>query len=186
MARDIYEEEKWRQEQDRDRQYVPANKNSREDATVQAGQPEHDNETEEEVLLTDSRSGSGHSGGSGSRPGLKSYVLFVALAALVVLGLNNYIFGRPISNAGAFGGRVGGCSGCAAPAAAVAGENENPNEVLRQFGLAYYAERYNDTDVEATVQDFGCHQEIRITKDGQLVLLLSHVSGQIYEIEIRR
>ncbi|MBT9171724.1 MAG: hypothetical protein DDT21_00092 [Syntrophomonadaceae bacterium] len=55
-------------------------------------------------------------------------------------------------------------------------------EQLRRLGLEYYAARYGNAAVEAQVRNFGCHQEIFILKDGQLVLRLAYRRGELYEL----
>jgi hypothetical protein len=93
---------------------------------------------------------------------LKDYVFIILLAVLVFNGVNNFILG-------------GGCAMTGRGAAVSA-------EQLQQMGLEYYAARYGYTAVEAEVRDFGCHQEIYILKDGQLVLRLAYRGCELYEL----
>lgn len=104
--------------------------------------------------------------------GLKDYLIVALIAIIAVMGVNNYIFARNSS----YG--AGGCGGCGSGGGASAALS---TEELKQAGLAYYAQKYGDDQVEAVVQDFGCHQEIHIYKDGQLVKRLGYAGGQIYE-----
>lgn len=48
-------------------------------------------------------------------------------------------------------------------------------------GYRYYVDKYGDSDVEAIAKDYGCHVEVEILKDGQLVKRLGYSSGSIYE-----
>lgn len=111
-------------------------------------------------------------GGGGTT--FKDYVIVALIAIVAVMGINNYIFAR-----GNGGAALGGCGGCGGGGAAVSAPS---TEELRQQGLEFYVTNYNDTDVEAVVQDFGCHQEVNIYKDGKLIKRLGYSSGQIYEI----
>ncbi|MBS3948609.1 MAG: hypothetical protein KGZ57_10030 [Dethiobacter sp.] len=88
----------------------------------------------------------------------KDYIIVVLLAILVFAGVNNHIFARS--------------DGSAALSA----------ERLRQRGLEYYAASYGDAAVEAVVRDFGCHQEIHIYKEGQLVLRITYWGGELYAL----
>lgn len=108
--------------------------------------------------------------GKDSLSTLKDYVIIILLAVLVFTGVNNYILAR--SDGG------GGCGGCGTTSQGAA---VSPAQ-LRQMGLEYYAAKSGDTAVEAEVRDFGCHQEIYILKDGQLVLRLAYRGGELYEL----
>jgi hypothetical protein len=106
---------------------------------------------------------------------LKDYIIVALIAIVVFIGFNNYIFART-NNGG--GGSVGGCCSSGGGAAAVS------TDELRQIGLEYYVATYGDTEVEAVVQDFGCHQEIHIYKEGQLIQRIGYGNGQVYEIAL--
>lgn len=105
---------------------------------------------------------------------LKDYVIVALIAVVVFIGFNNYIFAR--TNGGF--GLAGGCCSSGGGAAAVS------TDELRQIGLEYYVATYGDTEVEAVVQDFGCHQEIHIYKEGQLIQRIGYGNGQVYEIAL--
>ncbi|AOY77468.1 hypothetical protein [Clostridium formicaceticum] len=55
---------------------------------------------------------------------------------------------------------------------------------LSQIALEYYVENYGDDgqEVRAVVRNFGCHQEIHIYKDGELVMKVTYANGQVYEL----
>ena len=57
---------------------------------------------------------------------------------------------------------------------------------LSKIGLEYYTETYGaqlgTEGVESVVQNFGCHKEIHIFKDGVLVMRLSYFNGKVYEL----
>lgn len=105
----------------------------------------------------------------------KDYVLIALIALVAVMGINNYIDARAGSGAG-------GCGGCGAATGAVATPS---NEELERIGLEFYVESSGDTEianVQARVQDFGCHQEIYIYKDGRRVMRIGFASGQLYRM----
>ena len=110
---------------------------------------------------------------------LKDYLLIALLAVLIFTVVNNYTFARPGYSGYTFArpGYSGGCGGCSTASGAALS-----TEQLRQLGLKYYAANYGDTAVEAEVRDFGCHQEIYIIKDGQLILRLAYQGGELYEM----
>lgn len=57
---------------------------------------------------------------------------------------------------------------------------------LEDIGLDYYLEKYElseDTEgIESKLQNFGCHQEIHIFRDGELVMRMVYFNNQIYEL----
>lgn len=105
---------------------------------------------------------------------LKDYVIVALIAVITFMGINNYIFART-GGYGYQGGGGGCCVGRSGTAALSA-------EDLQQIGLEYYAANYGDAEVEAVVQDFGCHQEIHIYKDGELIKRIGYADGQVYEL----
>ncbi|MBS3900231.1 MAG: hypothetical protein KGZ54_10860 [Dethiobacter sp.] len=121
---------------------------------------------EEELVGTTAKRG----GGS-----FKDYVLITLIALVAMMGINNYIDARAGSGAG-------GCGGCGVASGAVSSLSE---EELVRIGLEFYAENSGDTemaDVQARVQDFGCHQEIYIYKSGRRVMRIGYASGQLFRM----
>ena len=105
----------------------------------------------------------------------KDYVLIALIALVAVMGINNYIDARAGSGAG-------GCGGCGVASGAAATLS---NEELERIGLEFYLESSGDTEianVQARVQDFGCHQEIYIYKDGRRVMRIGFASGQLFRM----
>lgn len=95
----------------------------------------------------------------------KNYFQYINIALVVIIiymGLNKFSF---IQNLGA----------------TLTGGNS-----LADSGLEYYFEKFPDQigneDVEAKVQNFGCHKEIYIIRDGSRVMRLSYSNGKIYEL----
>lgn len=118
-----------------------------------------------------------------SSTSMKDYFIVGLIAVIFVMGFNNYTAARVgrsssygYSTSGSAGGGGGGCCGGGAGGASLS------TEQLSQQGLEFYVAKYNDTDVEAQVQDFGCHQEIHIYKNGQLVARISYRGGEFAEL----
>lgn len=63
------------------------------------------------------------------------------------------------------------------------GTAEASIEQLENAGVDYYAATYGQAEnLEASVEDFGCHQEITITQDGRVVKRFGYAGGSFYEI----
>lgn len=66
------------------------------------------------------------------------------------------------------------------------GVGGTPQNTMSQLGLEYYMENYGEDlgsdGVEAVVKNFGCHSEIHIFKNGELLMRLSYFNGKVYEI----
>lgn len=122
-------------------------------------------DTAEERITGDQK---GKRPGKGAFSAIKGYLIIILLAALVFIGANSYARS---------GGGIGGCGGCATDS----GNAVYSEEELRRLGLEYYAANYGDFDVEAVLRDFGCHQEIHIYKNGQLVKRIVYLDGKLYE-----
>lgn len=59
----------------------------------------------------------------------------------------------------------------------------NTEEQLAQSGLAYYSANFGDTEgLEATVDDFGCHQEVSILRGSEEVKRFSYTNGTFFDI----
>jgi len=172
MPRDIYfDGEEWEEEsapkQPQKFAGTKAARPAHQDAV--AGREDDGDKFAEELLPAFKQSAAG--GQNGSLSTIKDYVIVALLAGIIFIGFNNYIFART-GNIGGGGGCCGGSSGGAAVS----------QEEIRQIGLEYYVSNYGDAEVEAVVQDFGCHQEIHIYKDGQLIKRIGYAYGQVYEL----
>jgi hypothetical protein len=63
------------------------------------------------------------------------------------------------------------------------GTTANSNDQLALAGMDYYRSNVENTNnLEAVVDDFGCHQEITIYKDGEAVIRYGYSGGSFYEI----
>jgi len=100
-----------------------------------------------------------------------------------------YSAGQPVSNGyaqqnGSFGqcGSGGDCCGGAGEASGSASSGTQSAQAdfkqLEEAAIDWYAKNFGDKDVTAEVQDFGCHQQITIKKDGKAVKELSYQGGQ--------
>ena len=108
---------------------------------------------------------------------LKNFLLIAVVVLLFFTVFNNYILALPLgsnNNNSPYSG--GSCCNM------VSNSSSITNESLQQQGLAYYASNTGETAEEAVVKDFGCHQEIFIYKDGELVMRLAYASGRLFEI----
>ena len=89
------------------------------------------------------------------------------------------------------GGSCGGGSGCgcgcggagtASPRTKVDVEQTGDKiKDAENAGYKYYVDKYEDSDVEAVAKDYGCHVEVEILKDGQIIKKLGYSSGSVYE-----
>lgn len=119
----------------------------------------------------------------------RTVTLFVVAAILIFIFVNSQISARSAGNTGfLLGGSCCRSEDLADPGFLSAdsccgsGENGGDFESLRQAGLDFYRQNYGDEAVEAVVEDFGCHQEIHIYRDGQLLNRLIKLNGKISEL----
>jgi len=118
----------------------------------------------------------GENPGSGKHKiSLYSVLLFAVAAVLVFIIVNGQISARSANN-----GELSFFSGsCCGGGGAV---SESREEQMRLDGLSYYRANYGDGDVEAVVEDYGCHQEIHIYAEGQVVKRFTYSNGNVYEL----
>lgn len=88
------------------------------------------------------------------------------------------------SGGGCGSGSGGGCGsggggGCGSGGAT---KTADQLESIKVEGVKYYVQKYGDKNVDAEVNDRGCHVEIVIIKDNQPVKNLSFNNGQFSEI----
>lgn len=101
--------------------------------------------------------------------------------------------GYSSNQGGAAGGNCCGSTGGSAPAGSSGstgsgggsccsnGKSISKDEARKQ-ALDYYVEKYKDKDVVAEVEDFGCHLQVNIKKNGKLVKAISLRGGKISEL----
>ncbi len=106
--------------------------------------------------------------------GIISLVLILFAVIIVFVIVNN----RLSAGGTETGGWVGGRGSCCSVGAAASSEDQ-----LALSGLDYYGANFGDTEgLEATVDDFGCHQEISIHRNGEVIRRLSYSNGNFYDI----
>lgn len=81
------------------------------------------------------------------------------------------------NSGGSSGGSGGGCCGGSAAAS-------NPADLkkIEAAALDFYTAKYGDKDVTVKSENFGCHIQCNIYKDGKLVKELSYRNNQFSEI----
>jgi hypothetical protein len=95
--------------------------------------------------------------------------LFVVLVGLFVLSASISGYGNGLN----YGFGPGGCCG--------AGDGPSEDEIEEQAS-DYYITKTGETDFTVSVEDYGCHQEASIIKDGETVMKLSIRDGRVSEI----
>ncbi len=114
-------------------------------------------------------------GGSDFLPA-RDLIILILIGAVIFLGVQNYRMANAASgSAFSQGGSCCGTDGGAAGGGPSIAE-------LEELGKRYYASNYGDGEVDVVIEDFGCHIEIYIYEDDELVLSLSYAGGSIYEI----
>jgi hypothetical protein len=84
---------------------------------------------------------------------------------------------------GCRGSGRGGCGGCGrATGPGQQGAQGSGLKAAEDLAYKYFSETYGEKDFTVKVQDFGCHQEAYIIKEGQPVKRLSISGGNVYEV----
>jgi len=101
---------------------------------------------------------------------------------------NNSLAASSQQYSGCRGKGPGGCGGCGR-SAGTAGTTQDTQglqgssaKAAEDLAYRYYSETYGEKDFTVKVQDFGCHQEAYIIKDGNPVKKLSISGGNVYEV----
>ena len=121
------------------------------------------------------------------------FLIVVTIFAIAIVDANNYSNteqsipeSNPVSSQtqAPCGQSSGGCqvssSSNGGSCCAVGGADSSVDDV-ESAALAYYANTYGDSDVTIKVNDYGCHQEIEVIKDGNVVMMLGY-NGEVYEL----
>lgn len=100
----------------------------------------------------------------GRNRGIEKYLPIILIALILFVGLNRFVFSNSNQPPASAGGNT-----------------------LEEMAVAYYVENYgeqgNIDELEATVQNFGCHREIYLYQDSQVVLRLAYSNGEFFEIK---
>jgi hypothetical protein len=76
------------------------------------------------------------------------------------------------------GDLIGGVSSCCSAETAT-----NSQDLLAIASLEFYRENFGNTEgLEAVVEDYGCHQEITISRNGEALRRFSHSNGNFSDI----
>jgi hypothetical protein len=112
--------------------------------------------------------------GRGLTGGLVSLTLVLLAVITVFIVVNNRLSAGNTEGSGL----SGAISSCCSTGAAASSE-----EQLAQAGLSYYRANSGDTEgLEALVDDFGCHQEISIQRNGEEIRRYSYSNDTFYDI----
>lgn len=133
-------------------------------------------------------------------------IVFVLAAAATVLAFQNYkttavaaqqvavneVAPQPAPEDGSYsgcGGSAGcGSGGCGGTLSGCGGEpvdpaqNQQRIEDIKSYLYSYFSKELNDTQISVNVEDFGCHQEAYLLKDGQVIKRFSVSGNSISEI----
>ncbi len=107
---------------------------------------------------------------------LKNLLLIAAVLILAVVLINSMVTARTPAL------MVSGETGeplYASPAFSCCSGNQADSALdqLRQQALAYYNDQFEEQATYAVVEDYGCHQEILILKDGEPLRRLAYNNG---------
>ncbi len=125
------------------------------------------------------------SGNRANREKMTGKLILIALllttVLLVFIFINSGITARSAGTAESTGGSfpvAAGGSCCSAGSLQSGGD-----EALAQGAVDYYRESGGDiTGIQASVDDFGCHQEISLMRDGELVKRYSFLGSEFIDI----
>ena len=83
---------------------------------------------------------------------------------------------------GAGGGCGCGCGGSTKPRAQ-ANTQPTGNKITdaQNAALAYYAQKYGNSGVTAKATDYGCHVQVDIYENGQVIKTLGYSGGSVFE-----
>ena len=121
-----------------------------------------------------------------------AFLITVAIFAIAIVDANSYsdteqsvLESDPVSyqTQAPCGQSSGGCpvSSDNSGSCCSAGGAGSALDDVETAALAYYVDTYGDSDVSAKVNDYGCHQEIEIIKDGNVIMMLGY-NGEVYEL----
>ena len=128
---------------------------------------------------------------------LFAFLIVVTIFAIAIVDANNYSNteqsipeSNPVSSQtqAPCGQSSGGCqvssdssSNNAGGSCCSTGGADSSVDNVESAALAYYVSTYGDSDVTIKVNDYGCHQEIEVIKDGNVVMMLGY-NGEVYEL----
>jgi len=112
---------------------------------------------------------------------LKNILLFTAVLIMLVVLINSMVTARTpaFSVSNETGGKLfspPACPGC------IGNQAGSALDQLRQQALVYYNNQFADQATDAIVEDYGCHQEILIFKDGKPLRRLAYNNGVFIDL----
>ena len=112
---------------------------------------------------------------------LKNLLLIAAVLIMVVVLINSMVTARTPSIKGS--GETGETS-FSPPAFSCCSGNQAGSALdqVRQQALAYYSDQFGEQATEAVVEDYGCHQEILIFRDGEPLRRLAYNNGDFSDL----
>ena len=119
------------------------------------------------------------SGGKSLTRSILGLVLLFLVASAFFLIVNNRLSAVSITGDGTAAENWPTTAGtCCSP-----GGTATAEEQLAQSGLAYYRANYGGTEgLEATVDDFGCHQEVSILRGSEEIRRFGYINGNFFDI----
>lgn len=107
---------------------------------------------------------------------IRTLLLFTAVLIMALVMINSMVTARvPLymgnDETGNFSKLRPACSCCSGNQA------ESVLDQVRLQALTYYNENFEEKATDAVVEDYGCHQEILIFKDGKLLGRLAYNNG---------
>ncbi len=107
--------------------------------------------------------------------------LLVIIVLLVFLFINSGITAR---SAGTLGNPEGSFSAATGGSCCSTGNSQSGGaESLAQDALDYYRESGGDvTGIQAVVDDYGCHQEVSLLREGELIKRYSYLGSEFVDI----
>lgn len=101
--------------------------------------------------------------------------VLVGAVVVVFILVNNRLSASTATEIGYWTGGGGSC--CSVETAA------NDQDILALSALDYYKANFGDIEgLEAIVEDFGCHQEITLERNGEVIRRFSHANGNFSDI----
>ena len=98
----------------------------------------------------------------------------VGAVIIVFVIVDNRLSARTLET----GGLIGGISSCCSADTAT-----NSQDLLAIASIDFYRENFGSTEgLEAVVEDYGCHQEITISRNGEALRRFSHSNGNFNDI----
>lgn len=94
---------------------------------------------------------------------LGKYILISLAVLTIVVGMNKFVFVRDM-NLFSFA-------------------DNNSTQVVLEYYLEKYGDGTGSEGVSAAKVRLGCHEEIRVSRDGQVVMKGIYTNGKVYEIE---